>query len=176
MSVEIIGGPEPRPVVIAEYTDEWPRRYEQERERLVRALGARALQIEHIGSTSVPGLGAKPIVDILVVVADADDEDTFREALIDAGYVLRVREPGHRMFRTDPRDVHVHVYGQGAQDIDDYLVFRDWLRAHDDDRARYEAVKRELATRSWADMQDYANAKTDVVEDIKARAYAARER
>ena len=176
MSVEIIGGPEPRPVVIADYTDEWPRRFETERERLSRALGGRALRIEHIGSTSVPGLGAKPIVDILVVVADADDEDAFRDALIEAGYLLRVREPGHRMFRTDPRDVHVHVYGDGAQDIDDYLVFRDWLRAHAEDRARYEAVKRELATRTWADMQDYAEAKTEVVESIKARAYGARER
>jgi misacylated tRNA(Ala) deacylase len=171
-SVELIGGMEPRPVTIVAYSDEWPRRYAQERTRIVAALGSRALQVEHVGSTAVPGLGAKPIVDILVVVDDADDEDTFRGAFEGAGYVLRVREPRHRMFRTPERDVHVHVYGAGDEEISALLRFRNWLRRNPEDRAAYESLKRELATREWTDMNGYANAKTDLVQEIKARAMA----
>jgi misacylated tRNA(Ala) deacylase len=168
--VELIGGLEPRPIHIVDYSDEWPRRYAHERHRIVTALGPRALLVEHIGSTSVPGLGAKPIVDILVVVADADDEDAFRGAFEAAGYALRVREPRHRMFRTPERDVHVHVYGAGDEEISGYLRFRNWLRRNPDDRRAYEALKRDLAKRDWNDMNAYANAKTDLVEEIKARA------
>jgi GrpB-like predicted nucleotidyltransferase (UPF0157 family) len=169
---ELIGGREPRPIVIAEYSDEWPRRFEAERARIIGALGDTARRVEHIGSTSVPGLAAKPIIDILVVVRDPNDERDFRAALEAAGYELRVIEDGHRMFRTNPRDVHIHIWGDGDPEIDDYLIFRDWLRESPDDRARYEVLKRELATRDWDDMNDYANAKGPLVAEIKARARA----
>jgi len=167
---ELIGGPEPRPVVIVEYSEDWPRRYDAERARLAGALGARALRIEHVGSTSVPGLAAKPIVDIVVAVHDVDDEDAYRGALVDAGYVLRVREAGHRMFRTPARDVHVHLWNEGDPEVDDLLLFRDWLRIDAADRARYERLKRELATREWHDMNGYADAKGPLVNEIKTRA------
>ena len=161
----LIGGMERREIVIAPYDAAWPRRFEAERARIAGALGERALRIEHIGSTSVPGLAAKPIVDVLVEVVSLDGVD--REP---AGYVLRVREDGHRMFRTPELDVHVHVWPSGAPDIADQLAFRDRLRESDDDRAAYEALKRELATRAWPDVNHYADAKTGLIREILARA------
>src|SRR5215216_4030399 len=119
----LIGGRERRDIVIADYVASWPRRFEVERNRIAGALGSRALRIEHIGSTAVPGLAAKPIVDILVDVARLEDADLAR-----AGYVLRVREDDHRMFRTPELDVHVHVWPTGHPDIAAQLAFRDRLR------------------------------------------------
>jgi GrpB-like predicted nucleotidyltransferase (UPF0157 family) len=136
------------------------------------------LQIHHIGSTSVPGLAAKPIIAILVVLENTADESTYLPHLKAAGYVLRVREPDwneHRMFRTPEKDVHVHVYSAGCGEIDRNLVFRDRLRANPGDRRRYEETKRALAKKDWPDMNAYANAKTDVVEDIIAAAKFDRE-
>ena len=167
--VELIGGPEPGPVTLVAYDPAWPARYERERERIVAALGARVLAIEHIGSTSVPGLAAKPVVDIDLAVADPDDEAAFVPALEAAGYVLRVREPRHRMLRTPEHDVHVHVFAPGDEDMARDLRFRDRLRASPEDRAAYEARKRELARRDWAARQDYADAKGPLIDAIAAR-------
>lgn len=160
----LIGGRERREIVIAEHDPAWPRRFAAERERLAAALGDRALRIEHIGSTSVPGLAAKPIVDILVEVPSLDGVDLER-----AGYVLRVREEGHRMYRTPELDVHVHVWPVGSPNIASHLAFRDRLRASPEDRAAYEALKRELATRDWPDMNHYADAKGPLIREILAR-------
>jgi GrpB-like predicted nucleotidyltransferase (UPF0157 family) len=137
-------------------------------------LGASALRVEHIGSTSVPGLAAKPIVDVLVTVQDVEDEAAFVPALEREGFVLRVREPGHRMVRTPERDVHVHLYEPDHEAVSAYLDLRDWLRADAGDRALYETTKRRLATRTWTDMNEYADAKTDVVLAILGRARAWR--
>ena len=161
----LIGGRERREIVIADYDPAWPRRFEAERARIAEALGERALRIEHIGSTSVPGLAAKPIVDVLVEVAALDDAD----GLEPAGYVLRVREDGHRMFRTPELDVHVHVWSSGSPSIAAHLAFRDRLRVSGDDRAAYEALKRELATRDWPDMNHYAEAKGPLIREILGR-------
>jgi GrpB-like predicted nucleotidyltransferase (UPF0157 family) len=166
----LIGGRERRPIVIAAYDPAWPARFEHERVTIAGALGATVIAIEHIGSTSVPGLAAKPIVDVLVTVADVDDEDAYLPALEQAGYGLRVRERGHRMFRTPRRDVHVHVWAATDPEVRRYLLFRDRLRADADDRARYEALKRGLAEREWDEMNDYAQAKSALVEEILARA------
>ncbi|HSU16821.1 GrpB family protein [Longimicrobium sp.] len=174
----LIGGAEQREIRIAEYDPGWPAVFERHARIIAGALGGRALRSEHIGSTSVPGLAAKPVVDILVVVPDSADESAYLSPLREAGYVLRVREPDwheHRMLRTPERDVHVHVYSEGCAEIGRYLAFRDRLRASDEDRRRYEAVKRELAAREWPDMNDYANAKTEVVESILAASRAAGE-
>jgi GrpB-like predicted nucleotidyltransferase (UPF0157 family) len=119
----LVGGRERRRVVIVDYDPGWPLRFEAERDRIRRSLGVRALRIEHIGSTSVPGLGAKPIVDVLVTVVDADDEREFREPLERAGYVLRVREPCHRMFRTPARDVQVHIWSDDDAEVERHLRF-----------------------------------------------------
>jgi GrpB-like predicted nucleotidyltransferase (UPF0157 family) len=165
----LVGGRERRPVVIVDYDPSWPERFEAERERISAALGAVALRVEHIGSTAVPGLAAKPIVDVLVTVADPDDEAAFAPALAAAGYELRVREPRHRMFRTPERDVHVHVWGSDDPEVARHLRFRDRLRASAEDRAAYEQLKRELAKREWSDMNHYADAKSDLILEILQR-------
>ena len=108
----IIGEIEPQTIVVADYDPAWPERFRREEARIRAALGGAALAVEHIGSTSVDGLAAKPIIDVLLVVEDSGDESSYLPALEEAGYVLRVREPDfdeHRMFRTPEKDVHVHV-------------------------------------------------------------------
>ncbi len=168
----LIGGREQVPIVVVVYEEEWPDRYGLVRERVRAALGPSALRVEHIGSTSVPGLAAKPIIDVLVTVQDVEDEAAFLPLLERQGFVLRVREPEHRMFRTPPRNVHVHLYEPDHEAVSACLDLRDWLRADADDRALYERTKRLLATRTWTDMNEYADAKTDVIEAILGRARA----
>lgn len=168
----LIGGREQREIVIVGYDPEWPRRFERERERIEAALGSVARRIEHVGSTSVPGLAAKPIVDVLVAVDDADDEPAFGPALERAGYELRVREPGHRMYRTPQRDVHVHLWPDGPE-VARHLAFRDRLRESPADRDEYERLKRSLAQREWSDVNQYADAKGPLIDAILARAAGA---
>jgi len=164
-------------VVIFDYDPRWPALYE-EQERVIRgALGERARVVEHAGSTSVPGLAAKPIIDIVLAVPDSVDEAAYVPDLEAAGYEFRFREPDwyeHRFLRrTDPK-VNLHVFTEGCEEIDTMLAFRDWLRADEADRGLYERTKRELAERDWAVVQDYADAKTDIVHEIVARANARR--
>ncbi len=166
----LIGGREPAHIVLAEYDDAWPTRFEVLADRVRGALGDRVRRLEHIGSTSVPGLAAKPLIDMLLIVDNVEDEAAFVAPLEAAGFELRVREPDHRMFRTPQRDVHLHVYATGRAEERDYLDLRDWLRVSRDDRILYATVKRRLAQQQWADMNDYADAKTDVVRDILTRA------
>jgi len=170
----LIGGREPVTLVISHYDSAWPSRFAELGARIESALGVGALAVEHIGSTSVPGLAAKPIIDVLVVVADVAEERSYVPALEDAGFVLRVREAGHRMFRTPGRDVHIHVYSSGDQAIRDYLDLRDWLRVDESDRTLYADVKRDLAKRPWSDMNHYAEAKSDVIQQVLGRARAWR--
>jgi GrpB-like predicted nucleotidyltransferase (UPF0157 family) len=165
----LVGGRERVPIVIADPDPAWPARFAAVRDRVRAALGARALDVQHIGSTAVPGLAAKPIVDVLLTVADVADEGGYAGALEAAGFALRVREPGHRMFRTPGRDVHLHVYEPDSPEVAD-LDLRDRLRHSADDRALYAATKRELARRPWADMNEYADAKSDVIAGILGRA------
>jgi GrpB-like predicted nucleotidyltransferase (UPF0157 family)/GNAT superfamily N-acetyltransferase len=166
----LIGGRERHEIVIADYDPAWPRRFDTERERIASALGGVARRIEHIGSTSVPGLAAKPIVDVLVTVADVGDEASYRSALERAGYELRVLEPEHRMFRTPARDVHVHVWNEHDPEVARYLAFRDRLRESAADRIEYEGLKRSLAQHEWSDVNYYADAKGPLIEAILARA------
>jgi GrpB-like predicted nucleotidyltransferase (UPF0157 family) len=168
------------PVVVVDYDPVWPKWFEQDRAEIVEALGERAVQVEHTGSTSVPGLAAKPIIDITLVVPDNSDEPSYVPDLERVGYELRIREPEwfeHRVLRRritngDPHDVNLHVWSHqhSAEEIARVLGFRDWLRTHDDDRDRYAAVKRELAKRRWKYVQNYADAKTDIIKEIHARA------
>jgi GrpB-like predicted nucleotidyltransferase (UPF0157 family) len=137
------------------------------------ALGDRVLLLEHVGSTSVPGLAAKPRIDMLLVVADSTDEAAYVPALEAAGYVLHIREPDwyeHRMFKGPDTAVNLHVFSPGCPEIERMLLFRDWLRGNASDRRLYERTKRELARREWAYGQHYADAKAPVVEEIIARA------
>jgi len=163
------------PVALAEYDPAWPDRYSELEEQIREALGGAALQIEHVGSTSVPGLIAKPIVDIVLVVADSAQENAYVPALEAAGYALRIREPDwyeHRMLRGGGKDVNLHVFSAGCPEVERMLRFRDRLRSNAGDRELYAAAKRELAARDWRHVQDYADAKTDVIDEIVARASA----
>ncbi|MFJ6070862.1 GrpB family protein [Streptomyces sp. NPDC093065] len=173
-TVEIIGGAEALDVGLHSHDARWAEIYRHHRRRILDALAAVDIDVEHIGSTSVPGLAAKPIVDIVVAVADITAEEDYLDRLLTAGYELRVREPGHRLVRTPTRDVHVHVYERGDAAVHEYLLLRDHLRTHADDRALYESVKRTLLSQQWNDMNDYADAKSDVIRAIKARARGAR--
>ncbi|MFJ9682585.1 GrpB family protein [Streptomyces sp. NPDC101194] len=122
-----------------------------------------------------PGPAAKPITGMLLIVEDADAEESFVPALVAAGFEPRVREGGHRMLRTPERDAHLHVHGEGAGEIQDYRDLRDWLRHDRADRDMYAAKKRELAKKEeWPDMNDRAQAKDDVVALVLAHARARR--
>ncbi len=161
------------PIQIVDYDPEWPRLYEREAERVQSTLGDRALLIEHVGSTSVPGLAAKPKIDMLLVVANSEDESAYVPALEAAAYLLTIREPDwyeHRMFKGPDTDINLHVFSSGCREIDRMLLFRDWLRSNESDRRLYERTKRELASNNWKYMQNYADAKTAIVEKILARA------
>lgn len=167
---ELIGGIERRDLVIEAYDPRWPGEFQLHRERIRQALGATAIGIEHIGSTSVQGLGAKPIIDVLLTVPDITAEEDYLPQLVSAGYQLRVREPEHRMVRTAASDVHVHVFEPEHPACFDYRLLRDHLREDEADRGLYERTKRELADQEWPDMNAYAEAKTEVIETIKGRA------
>lgn len=164
-------------IVIVDYDPRWPEQYATEARKIRGALGARALLLEHVGSTSVPNLAAKPILDIVLVVANSADEASYVPALEQAGYVLRNREPAwyeHRVLKGVEPAVNLHVFSLGCPETERMALMRDWLRTHDDDRALYEKTKRELAQRTWKYVQNYADAKTAVVEAILARARSSR--
>ena len=163
------------PIVLVEYDPKWVLRFEREAHRIRAALGTRALLLEHAGSTSVPGLVAKPIIDIVLAVPDSSNEDDYVPALEAEGYGLRIREPDwyeHRVLKKTDPSVNLHVFSADCPEIDRMLAFRDHLRSNEADRQLYERTKRELASQHWAYVQDYADAKSDVVEEIIARAVA----
>ena len=157
---------------LADYDPAWPALFEREAARIRAVLGDRVLRLEHVGSTSVPGLAAKPIIDMLLIVADPADEDAYVAPLEQAGYRLRIREPGwhqHRLLGGPDTDIGLHVLPPDSPETDRTLRFRDRLRADPADRALYERTKRGLAAQDWTYMQQYADAKSDVIEEILLR-------
>jgi GrpB-like predicted nucleotidyltransferase (UPF0157 family) len=164
---------------IVDYDPLWPGLFARESGRIRTALGERALRIEHAGSTSVPGLAAKPIIDMVLVVTDSADEGAYVPLLEAAGYVLRIRETNwyeHRMFGGPDTEIHLHVFSSGCPEIERMLVFRDWLRGNAADRELYARTQLALAQKEWKYGQNYADAKTAVVEEIMARASIASRR
>jgi GrpB-like predicted nucleotidyltransferase (UPF0157 family) len=162
-------------VVLVDYDPRWPQIFRLEAARIRAVLGEQALRIEHTGSTSVPSLAAKPIVDMLLTVADSADEHSYGPPLEAAGYVLRIREPewhAHRMFKGPGADINLHVFSLGCPEIDRVLRFRDWLRRNSADRDLYARTKLALARREWRNVDEYAAAKSAVIEQILRRARA----
>jgi GrpB-like predicted nucleotidyltransferase (UPF0157 family) len=158
------------------YNPEWPSIYARLERQIRDTLGAKALIIEHVGSTSVPKLSAKPVIDIVLAVSNSADESSYLPPLERLGYVLRIREPDwyeHRLLRPPTIDANIHVFSQLCEEIDRMLAFRDRLRTNDDDRNLYERTKQELAARTWKHAQNYADAKSDVVLKILDRAFGA---
>jgi GrpB-like predicted nucleotidyltransferase (UPF0157 family) len=208
-SVVLARVPYAEPVVVVAPDPGWAAAFEADRCEIEAVLAGAALAVDHVGSTAVPGLPAKPVIDILLQVTDSADEATYVPALLGLGYRVRVREPAwleHRVLARrvgagvapghwqhhDPHDPDHHQDHHGHQDHHDYddhhdvnlhvlsprhaageidrmIGFRDWLRTHDVDRDRYAALKRELAGRRWRFVQDYADAKSPLVEQILAR-------
>lgn len=165
--------PHNAPINLVEYDPRWPALFEREAERIRSALGDKALRVEHVGSTSVPGLCAKPIIDILLVVRDSSDEPSYVPALEAAGYTLRIREPEwfeHRLFKGPDTDINLHVFSEGASEIERMLRFRDRLRTCAEEREKYAQAKRRLAQRKWRYVQDYAEAKTAIIREIVDKA------
>jgi len=158
---------------IVDYDVRWPEMFARKAEGIRAALSERALRIEHVGSTAVPGLTAKPVIDVVLEVADSREESAYAPELEDAGYRLTNREPEwheHRMFKGSEPQVNLHVFSRDCPEVERMLIFRDWLRAHDGDRDLYACTKLTLSQKSWKRVQDYADAKTEVVEQIMDRA------
>jgi GrpB-like predicted nucleotidyltransferase (UPF0157 family) len=160
------------PITLVDYQPEWPLLFAVEAERIRDAIGNRVIELEHVGSTAVPGLAAKPVIDVVLAVADSSDEPSYLPSLEAAGYVLRIREPEwceHRMFRDSEPNVNLHVFSADCDEVERMIRFRDHLRANEADRRLYEQAKRELAQHEWRYVQSYADAKSAVVNEILAR-------
>ena len=158
---------------LVEYDPTWPAQYEAVAGRIRTAIGKTAIILEHAGSTSVPGLAAKNQIDVVLGVPDSTDEAAYVPALEAAGFEFAIREPEwfeHRLFRGRDPKTNLHVFSADCEELTAMVAFRYWLRTHADDRELYEREKRRLAEQTWGTVQDYADAKTDVVRDIVRRA------
>lgn len=172
-----VGGATPpsQPIVIVDPDAAWPSWFATEAARIVELLGDTAIRIEHVGSTSIPGLPAKPIIDIDLQVADSAAEDTYVPQLVQSGYRLVLREPwwnGHRMLIGPEGRFNLHVFPVGAPEPLRHLLFRDWLRSHPDDRDLYASIKRDLADSTAANPGDYNLAKNTVIDEIYTRIFS----
>ena len=176
MARRVVGDRPPEvtaPITISPYDPGWPLRYREHERRIRAALGERALAVEHVGSTAVPGLAAKDRVDIDLIVADPADEDAYVPALTAAGYTLRTRDEHwyeHRCLWTGNHDVNLHVFGPDCDEFLRHLVLRDRLRTHPEERDRYAAGKCAAAAEHPLSMAAYVAAKTGVIVAILRRA------
>lgn len=162
-------------IQLVPYDPRWPSMFLLAAGRVRAALSERALLIEHVGSTAVPGLSAKPVIDMVLAVGDSQDEASYVPPLEGQGFILRIREPEwfqHRFLtlKSDDMAWQLHVFSAECDEIERMLAFRDWLRTNDGDRSRYESTKKALAARAWRHVQDYADAKSDIVREILERA------
>ena len=160
-------------IYLARYDPAWPSLFTRLAKHIHEVLGDAILLLEHVGSTSVPGLSAKPIIDMVLAVEDSSDESSYVKPLEEKGYTLRIREPNwyeHRLLKPPDVPANLHVFSGGCEQIEQMLLFRDWLRNHANDRLLYEETKRKLAAQTWKYTQNYADAKTEAVQAILARA------
>ena len=160
-------------IYLASYDPTWTSLFSQLEKQIYQVLGDGVLLLEHVGSTAVPGLSAKPIIDMVLAVPDSTDESFYVKPLQVEGYTLRRREPDwheHRLLNTPKVRGNLHVFSDGCEEIEQMLLFRDWLRNHDEDKSLYQKTKHELASRTWKTTQNYADAKTEVIQAILARA------
>ena len=175
-----VGDAEPaRNIAIVPPDPAWPGDFARLASTIRRALGDRVLSVEHVGSTSVPGLPAKPIIDIDLTVADSADEDSYIPALESVGFVLRVREPWwyeHRCLVFAEPSCNLHVFALDAPEPARHRIFRDWLRQDDADRTLYAETKIAAAREANArgeHVMEYNARKQDVIREIYARAFRA---
>lgn len=162
-------------VKLVPYDPLWPQQYEAERCLLLEAIVEKILSIDHIGSTSVPGLGAKAIIDIIVGVEDKKNADEILEAIKPLGYIHTSRGEDPNWFCCTCRIAgevrfHLHLVKFDSDFHLKHIIFRDWLRVHQEDARRYYELKLDLAERYGHDMVIYANAKTDFIRSIVEKA------
>jgi GrpB-like predicted nucleotidyltransferase (UPF0157 family) len=170
-----VGKREPlnRTIYLAPYDPGWPLKFLLLANQIRDILSEKVLLLEHVGSTSVPGLSAKPVIDMVLAVSDSTDESSYVPLLEEQGFTLRIREPDwfqHRLLKAPNEDANLHVFSFGCEEIKRMLAFRDWLRLHEEDRRLYEETKRQLAKQTWKQTQNYADAKSQVVQEIVGRA------
>jgi GrpB-like predicted nucleotidyltransferase (UPF0157 family) len=171
-----VGDHPQRAIVVVPYDEAWPSDFARLSSIVRAALGDRVLALEHVGSTSVAGLMAKPVIDADLTVADSGDEAAYVPALEAVGFALRVREPDweeHRVLTIEAPQTNLHVFSPGAREPQRHALFRDWLRSHEDDRAAYGALKAELGGRGFTDSMDYNNHKSELVYDLYEKAFSA---
>ena len=162
-------------VYLADYDPDWPLIFAQLAQEIQQVLGNTIYRLEHVGSTSVPGLAAKPIIDMVLAVLSSADEAAYVPQLESLGYGLRIREPDwyeHRVLKLKKPQVNLHVFSSGCEEIDRMIAFRDWLRSHPNDKHLYETTKRTLSQQTWKYIQNYADAKSAVVQEIMGRAHS----
>ncbi len=173
--------PEGGAVLLIDYDPRWPREFEEEKARVLAAIGPHVVGVEHIGSTAVPGLPAKPIIDLLVGVRRLDEARPCIAPLAAIGYAY-VPEyeafiPDRRYFRKGAfgaRTHHLHMVVIGGEIWNAHVRFRDWLRDHPDDARRYADLKRELAAKFRDDREAYTDGKTAFIREIERRSLAAK--
>ena len=156
-------------ITIVDYDPNWPIIFESLKKDIDYALKDIPHQVEHVGSTSVPGLCAKPIIDMVLTISNPKKEDAYVPLLQGLGYRLRIREDDwydHRMLKLNQPQVNLHVFGFNCPEDKRMLDFRDWLTTHPNDMALYGSTKRRLASQSFEYVQDYADAKSGVVSTI----------
>ncbi len=171
-----IGAHQPVAIEVVPYDPAWPDQFAQVRGIVVGALGAAALEITHVGSTSVPGLAAKPYLDVDLTVGDSADEDSYVPALTEAGFRLVVREPEweeHRVLKLAQPNTNLHVFSPGAAEPQRHHLFTRWLREHPEDRAAYGEHKVAVAAQGFTDGMLYNNAKSALVYDLYEKIFAA---
>ena len=177
----VVGPAQPYEIQVVEYDDRWPADFERVAARIRGAIGSRALEILHVGSTSVPGLPAKPVIDVDLVVADSADEPAYLPDLAAAGFVHTIREPWwheHRLVTCDDPLAYVHIFGPDCPEVVRHRMFHDWLVEHEDDRERYAEAKRAAAVEMNARPgggtgMDYNRHKQPVVREIYQRMFEA---
>lgn len=160
-------------VAIVSHDPKWPYLFQQEADRIRHALGDRVRLIEHVGSTAVPDLDAKPCIDVQMAVPEPDDRSTYLPALEEIGYVLFAPSTDwhdHPILKGTRVNVNLHVFCEGSAGLDSMRLFRDFLIADAQARERYAVVKRELGERRWDQIRDYVRAKAGIITELLAQA------
>ncbi|MBR7554038.1 GrpB family protein [Allobacillus sp. GCM10007491] len=163
-----------RKVEVTAYNEKWPILFQEEAERLKNVFGVELLEIHHIGSTSIPGLSAKPIIDMMPVVKSIEKIDAVNEKMKELGYLPKGEFgiPGRRYFpkAKENRTHHVHIFQEGSSHIHRHLVFRDYLRSHPTERGRYGLLKVNLAKKFPTDMVSYIKGKENLIKELEQKA------
>ncbi len=169
--IEVIPNEHIRKVIILEYNSEWPQKFIKESEKIIKLLGEELVYIEHIGSTSIPNMAAKPVIDILISVKDINHIDTFNKQFEELGYTPKGEFgiTGRRFFIKDIngfRSYHVHIFQTGNFELKKHINFRDYMRSHPKMALEYANLKKGLAKKYTDDINSYSMGKDSFIKKI----------